>query len=137
LSDDSRFPFFLKIAAVVVLAGLVGGFLLLSGGGGGEDDVAVTNPAIPTITDAGGSGPETSQQPTRQPAPPPTTVVAPAVGTQTAVIAVKPKPKPTPRPGRNPRFGRIGGPCPQQGAITFTKRYEPLVCRDGRWDRIF
>jgi hypothetical protein len=133
LSEHSRFPFFLKIAAFVVLAGLVGGFLLLAGNGDGDDDVAVTNPAIPTITDAGGSGPETSQQPT----PPPTTVVAPAVGTQTAVIAVKPKPKPTPRPSRNPRFGRIGQSCPQQGAISFTKRYEPLVCRDGRWDRVF
>jgi hypothetical protein len=130
LSEHTRFPFVLKIAAFVVLAGLVGGFLLLSGTGDGDDDVAVTNPAIPTITDAGGSGPETSQPP-----PPPTTVVAPAVGTQTAVIAVKPRPKP--RPGRDTRFGRIGRPCPQPGAISFTKRYEPLVCRDGRWDLLF
>lgn len=131
--ERERVLFVAKVVALVVVAGVVTGALLLSGGGG-SDEVAVTDPAVPTITGSGGPEPA-------RPAPPrpSETVAAPAVGTHTAVIAVKPRPtRPTPRlPDRDPRFVRIGAPCVAEGAIAVTRRFEPLMCRDGRWDRLF
>lgn len=132
-----------KIAALVVLTGVLLGFVLMAAGvGSGEDDVAVTNPAVPTITDGGGPPSTDDAQPV--PAPPPATVAAPAVGTQTAVMGPKPKPKPRPtatsrpgRPGLPDRFERAGSRCQPEGAFAFTKRFEPLVCRNGRWERMF
>ncbi|HEV7651219.1 MAG TPA: hypothetical protein VGP26_23970 [Actinophytocola sp.] len=129
-----------KIATAVVLTGVVAGFLLMAAGagGGGGDDVAVTDPAVPTITDGGGPPSTGDAQPA--PAPPPVTVPAPAVGTQTAVLAPKPKPTRRPtvtRPGLPDRFERPGGRCRPAGAVAFTRRLEPLVCRDGRWQRMF
>lgn len=128
-----------KIGALVVLAGVLLGFLLMAVGvGNGDDEVAVTNPAVPTITDGGGPPSTDDAQPV--PPPPPATVAAPAVGTQTAVLAPKPKPTPRPtvtRPGLPDRFETAGKKCQPEGAFAFTRRYEPLVCRNGRWDRMF
>lgn len=132
------FPLVVKVAAVVVVGGVVAGFLLVSGGGG-HDEAAVTNPPVPTITGSGGA-----EETESTPPPPPTTVAAPAVGTHTAVIAPKPRPKPTARPQptsrpplRDPRFARPGQRCSEAGEFAFTRRFEPLVCRNGRWQRIF
>lgn len=135
--EHDRFPLVVKVAAFVVATGIVVGFLLLSGGG---RDEAVRNPAVPTISDAGGSG----EAP--PPPPPSVTVAVPAVGTHTAVIAPEPdepepkptaRPKPTPRPpGRDVRFARVGQPCPREGAFAFDPRFEPLVCRNGSWDSL-
>ena len=132
--------FVAKIAAAVVLTGVLVGFVLMAAGvGGGADDVAVTDPAVPTITDGGGAPSTDGPQPA--PAPPPATVAAPAVGTQTAVMAPKPKPTKRPaattRPGFPDRFARPGKRCQPAGAVAFTRRFEPLVCRDGRWQRMF
>lgn len=126
----------LKIAAIVVLSGIGIGFLSLAASSGGGDDVAVTNPAVPTITDADGAGPTSEPIPVPRPAQ---TIAAPAVGAQTAVIAPKPKPKPKPiarpdKPGRDIRTAKVNRPCQREGAVAFTKRLEPLMCRNGRWD---
>lgn len=123
----------LKVVAVVVLAGIAAGFLLLAATGGmGEDDATVANPAVPTITNRG--EPEFAQPP---PPAPSETVAVPAAGTHTAVIIKKAKAKaPPPRPGRDVRVARPGKHCPSDGAFAFTKRLEPLVCRDGRWHRL-
>jgi outer membrane biosynthesis protein TonB len=133
--EDERSMLVLKIAAVVVLSGIGIGFLSLAVSSGGGDEAAVTDPAVPTITDAG--GPETTSE-EHVPAPPQAaTLPAPAVGTETAVISPKPKPKPTARPdkpGRDNRKARINRPCSREGAVAFTKRLEPLMCRNGRWD---
>lgn len=136
-TENERFPLVLKVAGLVVVAGLVAGFLLV--GGGGDDDEAVTVPPIPTITDAGGVEPAAPAPPRE----PDVTIATPAVGTQTAVIrpktSAKPKPRPVPtvvRPG-GPRFVKPGQKCADEGAIALTKRFEPLVCRDGRWHRWF
>ena len=137
-TERDRFPLVVKLAAGLVVAGVLVGSLLLSGSGG-DEQVAVTNPAVPTITDAGGSGSGTAEAPPRPAEPPPVSLAAPAVGTETAVIAPKTKPKPTAgtRPGREPRFARLGRACPRPGAISLTRRGEPLVCRNGRWDELF
>jgi hypothetical protein len=130
-----------KIAAAVVLAGVLVGFALMAArGGGGADDVAVTDPAVPTITDGGGPPSTDDAQPA--PEPPPETVAAPAVGTQTAVISPKkPKPKPRPTatnlPGIPDRFEKPGGRCSPENAVAFTRRFQPLVCQDGRWRWMF
>ena len=129
-----------KIAAAVVLTGVLVGFVLMATGlGSGGDEVAVTDPAVPTITDSGGPPSTDDAQPAPQ--PPPETVAAPAVGTQTAVLAPKtrkPAQRPTApaRPGFPDRFERLGTRCRPAGAIAFTRRFEPLVCRDGRWQRM-
>jgi hypothetical protein len=133
--EHDRSMLVLKVVAIVVLTGIGVGFLLLAASNGSGDEVAVTDPAVPTITDSG--GPETtSEEPV--PAPPQAaTLPAPAVGSETAVIAPKPKPKPTARPdkpGRDNRKARVNRPCPREGAVAFTKRLEPLMCRNGRWD---
>lgn len=135
-AENDMFPLFAKAAGVLVVAGLVAGFLLVSGGDG-DDEVAVTNPPVPTISDAGGAEPEQATPPPR----PEVVVPAPAVGTQTAAITpktkAKPKPRPRPtivRPGRT-QFERPGGKCADAGAFALTRRFEPLVCRGGRWDR--
>lgn len=136
--EHERSSLVLKVAAIVVLSGIGIGFLLLAAtSGGGGDDVAVTNPAVPTITDDDGGGSGSASESANTPRPPPATLAAPAVGTQTAMIAPKPKPKPTARPdrpGREIRTARVNRPCKQEGALAFTKRFEPLVCRNGRWD---
>jgi hypothetical protein len=134
--NDDWFPLVAKVAVVLVAAGLVVGFLLVSGGDA-EDDDAVTNPPVPTITDSPGARPDDTPQPAR----PAVTVAEPAVGTQTAVITPKTtskaKPRPKPRPGIDPRFARRGLPCTVEGAFAVGRRLEPLICRDGRWDRAF
>ena len=131
--DDDWFPFVAKLAVILVVAGLLVGFLLVSGGDDGADD-AVTNPQVPTITDS--PGPATSE-PAARPRPE-VNLARPAMGTQTAVITkAKPTAKPKPRAGEDPRVARIGKPCRTEGAIAFTKRFEPLICRDGRWVRAF
>jgi hypothetical protein len=142
--DDDRdtFVFVVKIVAAVLLAGVLVGFVLMATGlvgGKGEDDVAVTNPAVPTITDGGGPA-STEAQPA--PEPPRETVAAPAVGRQTAVLAPKAKPKPKPRPTATDRpiiierLQQVGAKCSPEGAIAFAKRFEPLVCQHGRWQRM-
>jgi hypothetical protein len=132
--DDDWFPFVVKLAVILVIGGLLVGFLLVSGGGDGTDDTAATNPAVPTITDS--PGPATSE-PAARPRPE-VNLARPAMGTQTAVIKkAKPTAKPKPRPSEDPRIARIGKPCRTEGAIAFTKRFEPLICRDGRWERAF
>jgi len=133
--NEDWFPLVAKVAVVLVVVGLVVGFLLVSGGG--DEDDAVTNPPVPTITDSPGAGPSDTPQPAR----PAVTVAEPAVGTQTAVITpkttAKPKPRPKPRPRVDPRFARRGLPCTVEGAFAVGNRLEPLICRDGRWDRAF
>jgi hypothetical protein len=132
-TEHDRFLFVVKIAALAVVAGVVGGVLLLSGGGG-TDEVAATNPAVPTITDP--SSPRGAAPPPA--ARPAESLAAPAVGTQTAEIKVRPRATPTRQaPVRPPgRFVRVGQPCDEPGAIAFTRRFEPVVCRpDGRQDR--
>jgi hypothetical protein len=130
-----------KIAAAVVLAGVLVGFALMAAtGGGGADDVAVTDPAVPTITGSG--GPPASEDTQPAPEPPRETVAAPAVGTQTAVMAPKkPKPKPRPAatnlPGIPDRFEQLGKRCRPAGAVAFTRRFQPLVCQDGHWQWMF
>ena len=133
--NEDWFPLVAKVAVALVVVGLVVGFLLVSGGEDGGED-AVTNPPVPTITDSPGAG----QPDTPQPARPAVTVAAPAVGTQTAVITPKttskPKPRPKPpRPGVDPQFARFGQPCSVEGAFAVGRRFEPLVCHKGRWDR--
>jgi hypothetical protein len=146
--EPDRFLFVLKIVGIVVISGIAVGFILLaaSGVGGGGDDAAVKDPAVPTITNAGGSD-GSADDGAATPAEPLVTgtMPAPAVGRQTAVITPKAKHKPARppvvhgvpfRPGRDVRIGRIGHPCPQDGAIAFTAKLQPLMCQDGRWDRI-
>ena len=133
--EDERSLLVLKIVAIVVLSGIGIGFLSLAVSSGGGEEVAVTDPAVPTITDSGGAEP--TSEPAPVPPPPAETLAAPAVGTQTAVIAPKPKPKPAARPdkpGRDVRTAKVNRPCPREGAVAFTKRFEPLMCRNGRWD---
>ncbi len=145
-TERDRVLFVLKVAGLVVVTAVVAGFLLVSGGGGGQEEVAATNPAVPTITDrddpgdGGGTG---DAVPTAVPTPT-ESVAAPAVGTQTAVIAPRAKPKaaprpaPSTRPGPESRFARAGQPCPRPGAYAFTKKFEPLVCGpNGRWQPLF
>lgn len=135
--NEDWFPLVAKAAVVLVAVALVVGFVLVSGGDDADDD-AVTNPSVPTITDSPGAGPSDTPQPAR----PAVTVAEPAVGTQTAVITpkttAKPKPRPKPpRPGIDPQFARRGLPCTVEGAFAVGRRLEPLVCRNGRWDRAF
>ncbi len=135
--NDDWFPLVVKVAGVLVVAGLVVGFLLVTrGGDGAGGGGAVTNPPVPTITDSPGAEPTD----TPRPALPAVTVAQPAVGTQTAVITPKttskPKPRPKPtQPGIDPRFARFGLPCSVEGTFAVNERFEPLVCRNGRWDR--
>ncbi|HEY7598018.1 MAG TPA: hypothetical protein VH969_33080 [Actinophytocola sp.] len=139
-TENETFLLVLKVAGLVVVAGLIAGFLLV-GIGGGDDDEAVTNPPIPTITDAGGGSESTEVNPPHEPD---VTIAAPVVGAQTAVIkpktSAKPKPRPRPtvvRPGGPPRFVKPGGKCADEGAFALTRRFEPLVCRNGHWVRWF
>jgi len=129
-----------KIAVAVLLTGVLVSFVLMAanGLGGGADEVAVTDPPVPTITDSGAPSTDDAEP---APAPPPEAVAPPAVGTQTAVMSPR-KPKPTARPtagrpGIPGRFERPGKRCRPDGAIAFTKRFEPLVCENGRWHRMF
>jgi len=139
-TDRDKFLFAVKVAAVVVLTGIVTGVVLLAtnSDGGGDDDVAVTNPPVPTITDGGSE----STEPAPDVPPPTASVAAPAVGTQTAVLTPS-KPTSTSRrapetpPGRDPQVARLRQPCAPEGSLGFTRKFEPLVCQNGRWDRVF
>ena len=126
-TDHDKFMIALKVAAFVIVAGLVGGFLLLSG----DDDQAVStpDPAVPTI--AGRAEPEPETTATER-----TGIVPPVEGTGTAEI-IRTKPKPPPKPRRDdPRFAVIGRPCTEPGEYRLTRRFEPAVCRpDPRRDR--
>jgi hypothetical protein len=131
------------IAGFVVVIGVVAGFVVMTATSG-DDAVVAVNPAVPTITDAG--GPESEQAPVP---PPPlgTESITPPASSRQAVVTPRPKPKP-PRPKRKPihasprkpvgrghdRISRPWDKCSPEGAHAFTSGHiYPLVCQDGRW----
>jgi hypothetical protein len=130
-TDHDKFMIVLKVAAFVVVAGLVGGFFLLSGNDDGNEAGSTGDPAVPTI--AGRAEPEPETTPIER-----TGIVPPVKGTGTAEITrAKPKPPPRIRPRRDDsRFAVIGRPCAEPGEYGLTRRFDPAVCRpDPRSDR--
>jgi hypothetical protein len=134
-----RLMLVVKVAAIVVLTAIGIGFLVAAANsGGGDDDAEVTVPEVPPV-------PEPREPvdpvPTTTAPTPTTTVAVPTVGTQTTVIA--PKPTPTsrpapPRPADEGPIARLNQPCTPEGTYAVNSNgFEPMVCRNGRWARLF
>jgi len=90
-----------EVAGFVVVTSIIAVFVLMvanSGSGGGQ---VADRPAVPTITDAGGSGADETAQ---KPAPPPAAdkLPPPAAGGEREVVKPKPEPKPEPKPKPTP-----------------------------------
>jgi hypothetical protein len=138
--EHERLVLIAEVAGFVVVTSIIATFVLMVANSGGQ--AAAPNPAVPTITDAG--GPAATDV---EPAPPPKetkAIPAPAVGKRAE--AVKPAPKPKPKPAKPSPTSPSPAPPPQvvfadpfeqcapEGARAFTERFHyPLECRDGRW----
>ena len=133
----------LKAATIALVIAIVGAVVLLATASG-DDQRADEAPPVPEI--------KTSHVPTTTTTTPPVAeILVPEVRTQTAEMSPttppsKPSTKPAPRPtGNRPperEFAEIGKRCDTPGAYSFTERYEPVVCVQGRggkavWRRAF
>ena len=123
----------LKAATFALAIAIVGAVVLLATAGGDEDRADA--PPVPEI--------KTSHVPTTTTTTPPVAeILVPEVRTQTAEMSPTAPPsttssKPAPRPGGGNRppgreFAEIGHRCDTPGAYSFTERYEPVVCVQGR-----
>lgn len=121
----------LKAATFALAIAIVGAVVLLATAGGDEERADA--PPVPEI--------KTSHAPTTTTTPPVAEILVPEVRTQTAEMSPTAPPsttsaKPAPRPGGNRppgrEFAEIGHRCDTPGAYSFTERYEPVVCVEGR-----
>jgi hypothetical protein len=139
----------LKIATVLVGAGVIGLIILMASGW--PNEVAGRVP-VPTPPTSGPSGDDAKPYDSRTAEPSPT-MIAPPLRAETSLVAPKPAPPSTPKPAptttpprqQPPGFtpAVIGQPCPEPGLFSLTSNYEPVVCwaeppsDQPRWQRMF